>query len=237
MEGGKTTSPWVYVAIGCFAVVAVGVAAVAALGFMGYRWAKRMESDLKDPVARAAKVNEVLGAERLPEGYHPVISMSVPFVMDMAMLSDRPQDADHPSADFGQRGFMYFQMLNPQFDEGDARRYFEGRTDDPSALTRSGLKLRIRTEQVLRRGVFPSRDYEVMYLSQRGELDVDQARTEGLNTLMLVDCPDDSRMRMGIWFGPDPDPEAGADSPVLAGTPADENAIRGFMEHFRLCPS
>ncbi len=32
--------------------------------------------------------------------------------------------------------------------------------------------------------------------------------------MVLIECPDDERLRFGIWFGPDPDPEAAA-APVL----------------------
>jgi hypothetical protein len=242
MNGGygapprRQTSVWVYIAMGCGALVVIAVGSIAALGFMGYRWAKKMEADLKDPATRAAKVNEVLGADRLPDGYHPMVSVSVPFVMDMAILSDHPPDAQGQPGKIRQRAFMYFQMLNPQYSEQQMRPYFEGKTSDPSALERSGIKLRIRSDEVLRRGVFTSKGYEVMYLAQRGEVAVSQAESEGINTLMLVDCPQDTRMRMAIWVAPDPDPEAKADSPALVGTPADEGAVRAFMEHFRLCP-
>ena len=232
----KKTSPWVIVGIGCAAIVVIGLGAITTVGFLGYRWAKKMEAEIKDPTTRAAKVQQVLGAERLPDGYHPMVSVSFPFVMDMAILSDRPPDTKGQPGKIEQRAFMYFQMLNPQFSEQDMRPYFEGKTNDPSALERSGIKLRIRSDEVLRRGVFPSKGYEVMYLAQRGEVAVSEAESEGINTLMLVDCPQDTRMRMAIWVAPDPDPEAKADSPALVGTPADEGAVRAFMEHFSLCP-
>ena len=37
----KRTSPWVYVGVGCLAVVLLAVAAVATLGYFGYRQAKQ----------------------------------------------------------------------------------------------------------------------------------------------------------------------------------------------------
>ena len=52
---------------------------------------------------------------------------------------------------------------------------------------------------------------------------------------MLVDCPRDTRMRMAIWFGPDPTPEARAESASFAGSLADEDALRESMGHFSLC--
>jgi hypothetical protein len=53
---------------------------------------------------------------------------------------------------------------------------------------------------------------------------------------MLVDCPGDTRLRTGVWYAPDPAPQASSDAVDLAGTPADPAAIQAFMGHFRLCP-
>src|SRR5215813_3669824 len=85
----KKTSPWVYVGIGCLVVVVIGVAAVGTVAFYGYRKAKQFTEEMKNPAAREAKVKSILHAETLPPGYYAVIGMSVPFVMDMAMLSDK----------------------------------------------------------------------------------------------------------------------------------------------------
>ena len=57
----------------------------------------------------------------------------------------------------------------------------------------------------------------------------------GLNTLMLADCPQDRKMSFAIWFGPDPSPDEPPEKLDLMGSPADENALREFMAHFRMC--
>jgi hypothetical protein len=235
MNGEKKTSPWVYVGIGCAVIVVLGIAAVGTLGFFGYRWAKRVESEMKDPATREAKAKAVLGTERLPEGYHAMVSLSIPFVMDMAMLSDQAPREGGEIRGFGERGFMYFQMINPRYDEREMRDYFEGRTDDPSVLRRSGINVDVHAKEVLRRGVLEMDGYAVMYMAQRGGLHLDHGRTEGINAMMLVDCPEDGRLRMAIWFGPDPDKGAPPGSANLQGSPADEDALRAFMGHFRLC--
>ena len=246
MNGEKRTSPWVWIGVGCLAVVVLAVGAVMTLGYLGYRKVKEFEAEMKDPEARAASARRVLGAERLPEGYHAVMGMSVPLVMDMALLSDTPPDASGNSRGLGERGFIYLRTLAPNQNRQELRDYFEGRSDDADVLRRNNIRIH-REGEVLRRGVLDlAPDTKLMYMSQRGALDMSQSRVHGITTVMLLDCTGDSRQRMGIWFGPDPrpsEPPAGA-SPAsslrsaeidLTGTPADESAIKEFMAHFRLC--
>lgn len=243
----KRTSPWVWVGVGCLGAVVLAVGAVIALGWFGYRKAKEFEAELKDPDARAAKVRSVLGAATLPEGYHPFMAMSIPFVMDMAMLSDAPPDfsgrGSHQGG-LGRRGFIYVRTLSANNDRQQLRDYFEGRSDDAEVLRRNNIHLDRRGE-VLRRGVVDEADgTRVMYLAQRGQLEMSSSRVEGITTMMLLDCQGDTRQRFGIWFGPEPAALAGkggAGESVaaadLVGSPADEDAIRGFMGHFHLCGS
>ena len=40
MNAQKKTSPWVWILAGCLGLVVIVVVAVAAMGFLGYRWAK-----------------------------------------------------------------------------------------------------------------------------------------------------------------------------------------------------
>jgi len=242
----KRTSPWVWVGAGCLGAVVLAVGALAAVGFFGYRKVKQMETELKDPQARTAKVQKILGTQHLPEGYHAVVGMSVPFVMDMAMLSDvEPDFRDgRQHGALGERGFIYVRTLSAGNDREQLRDYFEGRTDDADVLRRNNIRLD-RTGEVLRRGVIDMTDgAKLMYMAQRGQLDMAASRAQGITTVMLLDCKGDTRQRFGIWFGPEPKaagkPGAGktaAAKPDLTGTPADEGAIREFMDHFRLCGS
>jgi hypothetical protein len=235
MNGKPKTSPWVYVGIGCTAVVVLIVAGVASVSFFGYRWAKRMEADMKDPAARESRVKQVLGCQSLPEGYHPMVSVSIPFVMEMAMLSDRDPDDEGRIHGFEKRGFLYFQFLNMGSNEQELRDYFEGKTQDDSVLRRHHINVHMRSREQIKRGVIDMEDHRVMYLAQRGHLDMAEGRAEGVSSLLLIDCPQDSRRRMAIWFGPDPDSKAPVAKADFSGTPADEAAIRGFVGHFQLC--
>jgi hypothetical protein len=240
----KGTSPWVWVGVGCLGALVLAVGGIMTLGYLGYRKVKEIETEMKDPEARAASVRRVLGAERLPEGYHAVMGMSIPLVMDMAMLSDTPPDFSGRRHGLGQRGFIYVRTLAPGQNRAEMRDYFEGRTDDPEVLRRNNIRIH-REGEVLRRGVIDlSEELKLMYTSQRGALDMAESRAEGITTMMLLDCRGDTRQRIGIWFGPEParageeGPRPGSSPalvPDLTGTPADESAIREFMAHFRLC--
>ena len=42
-------------------------------------------------------------------------------------------------------------------------------------------------------------------------------------------------MRMGIWFAPDPNPQAPLATADFQGTPADVPALTEFLAHFHLC--
>jgi hypothetical protein len=135
----KGTSPWVYAGVGCGALLVLGVVALAAIGYGAFRWGKQVEKDIKDPATRTAKVKAVLGADTLPDGYHPMVGLSIPLLMDMAMLSDREPGADGQVHGPMQRGFIYVRVLSAGSNEKDLRDYFEARrtTTPCCAATRS----------------------------------------------------------------------------------------------------
>jgi hypothetical protein len=234
MSEGKGTSPWVWVGVGCAVVVALAVAGTAVVGYFGYRTVKRLEAEQKDPEARVAKAREVLGAESLPEGYGVVVSFSIPFVMDVAVLSDRKAEKDGQIHGFDHRGFVFVRVLSAGRDQQQLRDYFEGRSDDSSVLTRNNI--RIRAREVLEKGKVSVAGQDVLYLVQRGETSFQGESREGLTTLMLAECGTDSRLRFGIWFGEDPHPEEKATPALLAGTVGDPDALRDFLGHFHFCP-
>jgi len=136
---------------------------------------------------------------------------------------------------FDHRGFLYFKYLNMRPKDQELRDYFEGKSDDDSVLQRNQINVHVRAKETIRRGVIKMEGQSLMYLAQRGALDFGHGRSDGVNALILVDCPEDTRMRMAVWFGPDPDPNAPVASANFAGSPADESALRAFMGHFALC--
>lgn len=233
MNGARRKrSPWVYVALGCGGVLLLALLALVGVGVFVYRKGKQIEADMKDPAARDAKVRAVLGGE-IPAGYYPVFSMSVPFLMDMAMLGDHPPDDKGAPSKRMEGGFMYFSTITTGGQQDELKRYFEGKTDDAEALRRANVH--IEAEETIRRGAVDIRGQETLYLAQRGSFAMKETRSDGLTTLIFVDCPQDTRQRMGIWFGADPAPDDPVDQVDWSGTVADETALRDFMGHFQLC--
>jgi hypothetical protein len=145
------------------------------------------------------------------------------------MLSDEPPGSDGQLREMGERSFIYMNMLGQAKDQQELREYFEGKRKDAEALRR--INVNVNGRDVLKRGVIDQGGHQVLYMAQRGDVSMQGKRRTGITTTLLVQCPKDSRMRMGIWLGPDP----GGDE--LAGTPADEEAIKTFMGHFKPCGS
>ena len=233
----KETSPWVYIGCGCAGLVILAMAAFSALTFFAYRKGKEIEKTWSDPKAREEKAREVLVYDKLPEGYYPLGGMSIPFVMDMAILGDDPPPAgtkpdDHEG--FKERGFLYFKMRQMGKGNREMRDYMAGKGDQPSWLKGNAD---LETQEVLGRGEVDAAGQKIIYTASRGELKQHGRRTEGISTMMMIDCPQDKRVRFGLWFGPDPKPGEPADKLDLAGTNADPEEIRKFASHFKFCAS
>lgn len=236
MTEKRRTSPWVWVAAGCGAAVVLLLIAGGAFLYFGVRMAREMEREMEDPRAREETAREVLGSEDLPPGYYPVMSFSVPFVMEMAILSDI-EPPPGPPADFrfDDRGFLYVEMLATGSQRREVERFFAGEIDQTEFLRRSSVNL--HRGEVLQRGTVTVGEIEIPYVAQRGSLSFGHGGgdRESITTTVLVRCPGSSRLKLGMWFGDDPSPEAAGAELDLAGTTADPAALAEFLGHFRLC--
>ncbi len=232
MSTEKKTSPWVYVGIGCGVVVGLIVIAVVVVGYVGYRFARQVSTELNDPVAREAKVKTVLGADTIPDGYYPAMGLSIPFLMDMAILSDR-EGLPSGGRPFDLRGFIYVNMRSASKQQTELKDFFEGNADEPSMLRQQSIRL--RHGEVVGRGEIHDKQRRILYVAQRGRVEMRDAEVEGLTAMLLIECPSDGRARLGIWFGPDPDPSAPVKTANFKGSPADESAIRDFTRQFDFC--
>jgi hypothetical protein len=225
----------VWIGCGCLLAVVVVVAAVGTLGYFGMRQARQLEQDMRDPEARSEKALEVLGAEALPDGYYPAVALSIPFLMDMAMLSDREPEPDGEPQPFGERGLIYLDVFSFGRQREELRDFFDGKTTDPEVLRQQNINLDL--DDVIARGEAAHPQATVRWVAHTGDVGgAGRVGEEGLVTLLLFECPDDDRrLRFGIWYAPDPRIESGDESASLTGTPADGAAVESFVAAFRPC--
>ena len=236
MNEERKVSPWVYVAIGC----AIPVLLIAVLLGAAMFWGFRVAHDIKDatPEDRAVKAKQVLGCGEIPQGYYAMMTFSIPFVMEMVMLSDRAPDFKDPkSKPFDERGFIYVKSIQGR-NGRDLQDVIDGKRD-PSEVFRQG-NIQLGDLRPIGRGEFKSGDMAVHWSANRGAVTAQGHPLAGLVTLFYVDCPGDEKGRIAVWFGPDPTAtSAEAAEPTsfagLEGTPADEAAIRAFVSPFSLC--
>ncbi|MBS1148871.1 MAG: hypothetical protein H6Q89_569 [Myxococcaceae bacterium] len=227
-------SPLFYVAIGCGGLMALILVGFAVAGLLLVRAGKGLVEGMTDPKQKAANVQKMLGTA--PAGYYPVVTMSVPLFMDMALLGDKEPLEDGGFADFD-KGFMYFRIIaNEQSNK--AKDFFDGKDSDTSALKGSGVN--VDAKDILRRGALKtSNGTNVKYVATRGTMDTQGQRREeqksGLNTVMYFECPGDTAVRMGVWMMRDLDPSLPTDQLKLEGTVADEAEIVGFIQPLTPC--
>lgn len=256
----RTTSPWIYIGLGCLLAVVLAVGSCLALGWFGMQKAREMGEEMTDPVQRKQKVLATLGAEELPPGYHPVMAFSMPLgVMEMVMLGDEPPKTDEEGrsvpSELGDRGFIYVSHRTFGDEKEKLRAYLKGESRDPGPLDNLDIDAGLDYTEVLRRGRIEVGEVGYLYAAQRGDLRGTPAQrgalggagasAEGLGTTFMVECPgDDSRLRVGLWFAPVPESagfpegeteEVELDSEALKGTPVDEEALRELVGYFDLC--
>lgn len=262
-QEGQGTSPWVWILGGCGGCLVLAVAAVIGLGMAGYEWTRGFVESLENPEAREAKVLEILGAEELPEGYYAAMPMSIPWVMEVVILSERQLefhrenpdslDIDLEDDDFGDRVFMYIGARNFSSSEKDVEDFFAGRQVQSMQINTGGS--RVRNPELLREGKLEVRGTPVRYRIDRGALDAGDGDRVGLIIRLHFQCEDSGWMRLGLWSGPAADqpgdrlpaeatgtmPDAAPTAEVEGtggdspGLPADETSIRSFLEHFDVC--
>jgi hypothetical protein len=230
-EGKRST--WVYVGVGCIAAIVFVVLAAVGVGWYAHRAVKRYADEINDPVAREAKVKRVLGAQTLPSGYQPLIALSVPWVMDVAILSDHELGGG-ARGNLGQRGFLYLSMLSTSAtDRSELRDFVAGRRRTSNVLARQQVS--VAATATLGRGQFTQGPASVSYVVQRGEMAYSKPTHRGLQALVLFECPNDQRTRVGLWLLPDPEAASAAGSEAAATGVPDEAALRAFLAPFNVC--
>lgn len=225
---------------GCGVLIGLALLTFAGMTWMSYKAGDEFRTALRNPQARAEKTREVLPYRDLPPGYHPWGSMSVPVLLQTAMLGSREPTAQDSEArdrepEIGERGFIYVNTRTPFFGSGDAQDALTRQKRGKSSTLKTA-NIEIRTSEVLREGKVEAGGRELAYTVHRGTVTTGKTGRPALAAMLRVDCPQDDRLRMGLWFIPDPAPREKPEGAAFAGTPADPEAIREFAWHFRFCP-
>ena len=231
----KGTSPWVWVGVGCLLAVFGFIAVVVAIGAWGFSQIRELGRTMEDPVARTELAAEFLVTSELPDGYNAVAAISIPFLMETVILTDKEPEENGQIRGFGERGFIYFKMLSVGEQEQELRDFFEGRTED-SQMLRQSSGVSIDTDEIIDRGTIEEEERTLRWAAYRGEIDRGTSELgDGLTTMVMFECPGAERVRMGIWFGPDPEPETPIDEADFSGSVADATEIQSFMAGFDVC--
>jgi hypothetical protein len=230
----KQRSPVFYVFLGCGIVILLMMIGGGVVCGGCYMAAKNMQDDLVDPKKQAANAEKALG--QLPKGYHPVVTLSMPFgMMDMVVLGDRPPLADGGADHDFDRGFMFFRVMANE-NAKRAQTFFDEEDGDTSGLRASGIN--VDAKDILKRGTAKTATgTAVKWVATRGTLTTNNGGTarEGLNTLLWFTCPQDQAMRVGVWMSGDPDPSKPAADLDLTGTVADEEQVISFTKQLAPC--
>jgi hypothetical protein len=231
----KPTSPWVWIGCGCGAAVVLAMIAFGVLTWWGYNAAKNMEEGFKDPKKREENTKKVLPYEQLPPGYYPAGAISIPFLLDMAIFSDRELGAgESPEGDLGEKGFMFFSMRQMGGNKEDMRRFLRGEKPEKAEWRRN---VNYEPGEVIRMGSLEVGGVPVLYHASRGGVSFGaSSHGQGLVTMLMPECPGENRLRFGFWFTPDPTEGKPVSEADFTGTTADPEAMKDFLGYFTVCP-
>jgi hypothetical protein len=221
----------------CAALVVLALSVLAVLTWMTYREARSIKASFKDPATREAKTREVLPFQKLPAGYHALGSFSIPLIAKLAFFGDRePKAGEEPNQGMREHGFIYMSLRQVRDNRNEILRYLKGEAPEkkPAWISRNAD---FQTGEVIRRGTIDLAGTPVHYFASRGAMKQPDRKLGGLLTLLLADCPNDSRVRFGVWLGPDPAPDKPVAETDFKGTTADPEALKEFLGHFELCPA
>ena len=173
------TPTWVYIAVGCGGAILLALVALGVVGYLGYRWVEDVKETHEDPASREAKVLEILGADSIPEGYYGAAGVSIPFVMQLAVLSDREPRENGRTGGFDERGFIYIEMIRLGGQQDELEAFFRGEVDDPEILRENNI--RIDVEEIVGRGSIEGETFDLDYFAHRGGLEAAGGHGRGLS--------------------------------------------------------
>lgn len=236
----RRRSAWGWAGCGCGILVLLAALVVAGLFYFLHRQAGETAAELTDPAAVAKKAQEVIPYHRLPEGFRPVSTLSIPFLMEMAIFADRNLEKGGLATrtfPTGAHSFIYIKTLNvigAGSTEAESRRLLSPhRNEMPAWMQKLGFQM--RRNQMVRAGTLETGGHTVFYKAVRSNLLTPRRNLATLMSMMVIECPGSRWTHTAMWMAPDPAPEQPLDAIDLAGTPADPKAISALLEGFALC--
>jgi hypothetical protein len=166
----STSSTLGWLGCGCGALVALVLVAIIGMTWFGYRKGKEIERTFKDPTARTEATRKILQWRELPEGYYAAGAVSMPMLMEMAILSDHepePGREGHGRA-FGENGLIFMSFNSWIGDEKELLKWMSGEMKEPPKWIRRS-DAQIDPEQVLKRGTVDVNGQTVTYVVSRGD--------------------------------------------------------------------
>lgn len=233
---------------GCAALITLFMLFVVVTTWLTYRAGERLKEMVHDPRAAEAATREVLPYDRLPAGYAPRGTLSVPLVMDVAFFGGPGASGGDDAFD---HGFVYVRVRD-WLGRGDrTREWLSGGEGDDTPIEQQ--QVAFQPKEVVARGELTTGGARITWSARRGDVEIDlgelgdgeedddggdavgDAAQPGVLALMAIDCGDEGWERIGMWFVPDPAPESDTGDVDWTGTPGDPRAIADFLTPFALC--
>ena len=254
----KKTPIWAWIGCGCLLCVFLFIAVIGGIGVAGFTFVKGVVEDMADPEARTAAAMNLLGAEALPDGYFTRGFLNIPFVMQLAILSDgeplpavegenleeKAQQLENlvlRSDQLGRNTVIYLKLRDRNPDEtiedilsGDGR-----------SNANVDLGVEFENGELASEGEMDVQGQPVSWRAYEGEMDTMGGAHDGIFAALNVICSN-GEIHDFLWFqkteleeenipedGSLPDLDSA--SSRLSGTPGDPDAIRDLFGHFQLC--
>ena len=232
-EKKRSRSTWIL--FGCGGCLLLLLLAMAVVAWTGYRFAQN--SFKTNPVDREAAALEMLGVDRLPEGYFAVGALNVPMVLRLTILSDRPPSPGG-AIETGDRTLFYARASPILSISGE---------DEDSLFEIAGLELSGGNGAgAARSGVLDIAGGQLRYTRYSGGVNFQRSPIEGLVTVMAIRCHRNDAFQAALWVVPETEgePQTAASEneaettekvPVPVQNQDDNRAILDFVSQFTFC--
>lgn len=223
----RSSSRWIFWVLGgCLLIAVLVVGGIVGVFYWGKNKLTTYVEEQANPATREQRLKEMLGAQTLPAGYHAGASISLGLART-AWLSDRPMAGNE--AQYGERGFVFNESMRA----GEAKAKVEQFAEGEGGNVVDEMGVRMRSDEILDAGTLEVNGQRLRWYARRGEVTHSSEAVAGVYSVILIGCGD-TRERWAVWFQRVPASTPTAEIP-RDGSVIDENAIRAFFSHFRLC--